>query len=75
MARWFGWALLMLFTGLTTVWLRGVVDALIPAGEWHAMLPGLFVVTMWPSLAWSLRLFASHPLLELFQLPWWRDGR
>jgi hypothetical protein len=26
MARVFGWALLMLFTGLATAWLRGVVD-------------------------------------------------
>ena len=70
MARWFGLALLMLFTGLATAWLRGVVDPLIPAGEWHAMLSGLFVVTVWPSLTWSLRSFASHHLIELFQLPW-----
>jgi hypothetical protein len=70
MARWFGWALLMLFSGLATAWLRGVVDPLIPAGEWHAMLSGLFVVTVWPSLTWSLRSCANH-LLNLFQLPWW----
>ena len=68
MARWFGWALLMLFTGLATAWLRGVVDPLIPAGEWHAMLSSLFVVTVWPSLTWSLRWFASR---HLPQLPWW----
>ena len=55
MARWFGWVLLMLFTGLATAWLRGVVDPLIPAGEWHAMLSGLFVVVVWPALVWSLR--------------------
>ena len=70
MARWFGWALLMLFTGLVTAWLRGVVDPLIQPGEWHAMLSSLFVVTVWPSLTWSLRSFASHHLLKLFQLPW-----
>ena len=70
-ARCFGWALLMLLTGLATAWLRGVVDPMIPAGEWHAMLSGLFVVTVWPSLTWSLRAFASHHLIELFQLPWW----
>jgi hypothetical protein len=69
-ARWFGWALLMLFTGLVTAWLRDVVDPLIPAGEWHAMLSGRFVVTVWPSLTWSLLAFASHHLIELFQLPW-----
>lgn len=38
--------LLMLFTGLATAWLRVVVDPLIPAGDWHAMLSGLFVVAV-----------------------------
>jgi|SRR4030081_2048339 hypothetical protein len=53
--RWFGWSLLMLFTGLATAWLRGVADPWIPAGDWHGLLSGLFVVVVWPSLAWSLR--------------------
>jgi hypothetical protein len=70
-ARCFGWALLLLLTGLATAWLRGVIDPLIPAGEPHAMLSCLFVVTVWPSLTWLLRSFASHHLIELFQLPWW----
>lgn len=69
--RWFGWALLMLFTGLGTVWLRGLVDPLIPAGDWHALLSSLFVVVVWPTLTWSLRALASPHLIELFQLPWW----
>ena len=69
--RCFGWALLMLFTGLATAWLRGVIDPLIPAGAWHGMFSGLFVVVTWPSLAWSLRGFASHHLVSLFELPWW----
>jgi len=43
MTRVLGWALLMLFTGLATAWLRGVVDPLLPAGDWHGMLSGLFV--------------------------------
>jgi hypothetical protein len=71
MTRVFGWALLMLFTGLATAWLRGVVDPLLPAGDWHSMLSGLFVTVTWPSLTWSLRSFASHHLVELFSLPWW----
>ena len=29
MTRLLGWALLMLFTGLATMWLRGVVDPLL----------------------------------------------
>jgi hypothetical protein len=37
MLRVFGWALLMLFTGLATAWLRGVVDPLLPADDWHGM--------------------------------------
>jgi hypothetical protein len=58
-------------TGLATAWLRGVVDPLLPAGDWHGMLSGLFVAVTWPSLTWSLRGFASHHLAELFSLPWW----
>ena len=68
MTRVVGWALLMLFTGLATAWLCGVVDPLLPAGDWHGMLSGLFVVVTWPSLTWSLRGFAGHTLVEL--LPW-----
>ena len=71
MARVFGWSLLMLFTGLATAWLRGVVDPLLPAGDWHGMFSGLFVAVTWPSLTWSLRGFASRHLVELFSLPWW----
>jgi hypothetical protein len=70
MTRVLGWALLMLLTGLATAWLRGVVDPLLPAGDWHGMLSGLFVVVTWPSLTWSLRRFASRHLAELFSLPW-----
>ena len=55
MTRLLGWALLMLFTGLATMWLRGVVDPLLPADDWHGMLSGLFVAVTWPSLTWSLR--------------------
>jgi hypothetical protein len=41
---------------------------LLPAGDWHGMLSGLFVAVAWPSLTWSLRGFAGHYLFEL--LPW-----
>jgi hypothetical protein len=61
MTRVFGWALLMLLTGLATAWLRGVVDPLLPAGDWHGMLSGLFVAVTWPSLTWSLRLRKPPP--------------
>jgi len=37
MARVSGWALLILLTGLATAWLRGVVDPLLPAGDWHGI--------------------------------------
>jgi len=64
----FGWALLMFFTTLATLWLRGLF-ALLPGGEWHGLYSGLFVAVTWPSLAWSLRRFASYHLVELFSLP------
>jgi hypothetical protein len=70
MTRWLGWALLMFFTGLATAWLRGPVDPLLPTGDWHRLLSGLFVVVTWPSLTWSLRGLASRHLIELFTLPW-----
>ena len=70
MTRWLGWMLLMFFTGLATAWLRGLVDPLLPAADWHGLLSGLFVVVTWPSLTWSLRSLASHHLIELFALPW-----
>jgi hypothetical protein len=55
-------------TGLATAWLHGLVDPLLPAGDWHGMLSGLFVAVTWPSLTWSLRGFTSDYLVEL--LPW-----
>jgi hypothetical protein len=68
MTRVLGWALLMLFTGLATAWLHGLVDPLLPADNWHGMLSGLFVAVTWSSLTWSLRGFANDYLVEL--LPW-----
>ena len=69
--RWFGWALLMVLTGLATVWLWGAIEPVIPPGDWHARLSVIFVVVTWPALTWSLRAFASHHLLDLFSAPWW----
>jgi hypothetical protein len=68
MTRVVGWVLLMLFTGLATAWLHSLVAPLLPAGDWHGMLSGLFVAVTWLSLTWSLRRFAGHYLIEL--LPW-----
>jgi hypothetical protein len=55
----------MVLTGLVTAWLRGYADPLIPGGEWHGLLSGLFVVVVWPSLAWLLRSFARHGFRDL----------
>jgi hypothetical protein len=40
MTRVLGWVLLMLFTGLATAWLRGLVGPLLPADNRHGMLRG-----------------------------------
>jgi hypothetical protein len=56
---WLVWAALMVSTGIATAALRRLADPFIPAGDWHALLSGLFVVIVWPALAWSLR-----PLLK-----------
>jgi hypothetical protein len=63
--RWLGWAALMLFTGVATVFLRRYADPLIPQGELHGLLSGLFVVVVWPSLAWLLRSFARFGFWDL----------
>jgi hypothetical protein len=68
-ARWRGWTMLMVLTGLATTWLRRVIDPLISASDWHGFLSGLFVVVVWPSLMWSLQTLVSHYLLELFSVP------
>jgi len=74
-ARLCGWALLMFIAGVATVLLRGVIDPLLPAGDWHGLLSGLFAVAMWLSLTWLLRNFARYQLTEFFLLPWWlRQG-
>jgi phosphate/sulfate permease len=56
---WLVWAALMISTGVATAFLRGLADPHIPAGHWHGLLSGLFVVVVWPSLMWSL-----HHLLK-----------
>ena len=67
MTRVFGWALLMLFTGLATAWLRGVVDPLLPAGDWHGMLSGLFVAVTWPSLTCRCAVSQAITLSSCFR--------
>ncbi len=67
----FGWVVLMILTGIVTAKLSGVIDPVIPAGDWHALLSRIFVIVTWPSLTWSLRRFASHYLLDLFSAFWW----
>jgi hypothetical protein len=59
---WLVWAVLMVSTGLATAFLRRLADPLFPAGDWHALLSGLFVVVVWPALVWSLRPLLRHRL-------------
>jgi hypothetical protein len=59
---WLVWAALMISTGLATAFLRGLVDPYIPAGDWHALLSGLFVIVCWPALAWALSLLVKRHL-------------
>ena len=63
--RWIGWAALLVLTGVVTAYLRGYADPVIPEGEWHGLLSGLFVVVVWPSLAWLLRCFARYGFWDL----------
>jgi len=57
--RWIVWSGLMVVTGIATACLLDLVNPLIPAGNWHWLIRSLFVVVVWPALAWSLR-----PLLK-----------
>jgi hypothetical protein len=59
-ARRFGWAALILATGLATSYLHRHVDPLLPAGEWHRLLSNLFIVTAWPALMWPLQSFGTR---------------
>jgi hypothetical protein len=59
---WLVWAALMVSTGIVTAVLRHLADPFIPAGDWHALLSGLFVVVVWPALVWSLRPLLRHRL-------------
>jgi hypothetical protein len=59
---WLLWAALMASTGVATAFLRGLADPYIPAGNWHRLLSGLFVIVVWPALMWSLRPLLKHRL-------------
>ena len=52
---WTVWTGAMLLTGLSTVWLLGLVSPLIPPGDRHELIRQIFVVVTWPALMWSLR--------------------
>jgi hypothetical protein len=67
----FGWAALMILTGIVTARLHGVIEPLIPAGDWHAALSRIFVIVTWPLFTWSLRRFASPCLLDFFPAFFW----
>jgi hypothetical protein len=52
-----------------------VIDPLLPAGDWHGLLSGLFAVATWLLMTWRLRHFARYQLTEFFLLPWWLHQR
>jgi hypothetical protein len=53
--RWLVWTGQMMLSGITTAALLGLVDPLIPAGDWHWLIRSLFIILVWPALMWSLR--------------------
>jgi hypothetical protein len=59
---WLVWAALMISTGLATAFLRALAEPYIPAGDWHPLLSGLFVIVCWPGLVWLLRPFVKRHL-------------
>jgi hypothetical protein len=70
--RWVNCALLLLLTGAATIWLRLALEPWLPPGQWHAMLTALFILVLWPSLAWSLRsLLRIDPANPYAMLWWW----
>jgi formate hydrogenlyase subunit 3/multisubunit Na+/H+ antiporter MnhD subunit len=56
------WAALMISTGLATAFLHALADPYIPAGDWHTLLSGLFVIVCWPALVWALRPLVKRHL-------------
>lgn len=68
--RIFNCALLLILTGATTMWLRITIEPLLPSGNWHGMLTGLFLCVLWPVLAWSLRSLARFDPADPYRMPW-----
>ena len=64
-------AMLLLLTGVATIWLRVTIEPYLPPGEWHAMLTALFIFGLWPSLAWSLRSLVRVDLTNPYSMLWW----
>jgi hypothetical protein len=52
----------MVVTGLATAFLAGLVDPIIPAGEWHQLIRSVFIVVTWPALGLLLRPFVKGHL-------------
>ncbi len=64
-------ALLLVLTGIATVWLRVTIEPWLPTGDWHAMLTALFVLVLWPAFAWSLRSLARVDITNPYSMMWW----
>jgi succinate dehydrogenase hydrophobic anchor subunit len=69
--RWTYCTLLLLLTGVATIWLRVAIEPYLPPGEWHAMLSALFIFVLWPLLAWSLRSLVRVDLTNPCSMLWW----
>jgi hypothetical protein len=63
--------LLLLLTGITTVWLGITIEPYLPHGEWNAMLTALFGLVLWAALAWSLRSLARVDITNPYSMMWW----
>jgi hypothetical protein len=64
-------AMLLLLTGAATIWLSVAIEPYLPSGEWHVMLIALFILVLWPVLAWSLRSLARVDLSNPYSMLWW----
>ena len=60
LASWMVWAVLMIGTDIATAWLVGLIDPLLPAGDWHWLFHASFIIVIWPSLMWSLHALAGR---------------
>jgi hypothetical protein len=64
-------AFAMIFTGLVTVYLCGVIDPLAPKVTWHILLSGVLIVVIWPAPSWTLNRCCNRRTVDLLPALWW----